>query len=219
MQLTRSICSRDIKKTDVLDSTGKNVGKVHDMTFKFDGKLNLSKFILAGFRWEEFLESINVRPKKDPVFDGSLIKQIDEHVHLNTTVDSLKTTLDKDSIPEEDIRLSQIEKMDIIDKNDKKVGHAIAVNFNLDGSVSMIVGGSFIEEKLEAAGLKSDVDIIVPGHVISAIDSRVHLNVSGDKLSTTMDDALRGEEVQKAQRNKPVQRDVTKVQLFTQRPM
>lgn len=219
MKLTRSICSREIKKTNVLDSKGEIIGKVGDLTFAFDGELSLSKFILAGSRWDEFLESIKVRPNKDPVFDSSLIERIDDHVHLNTTVDSLKTTLDSDAIPEGDIRLSHLERMDIMDKDNKKIGRAIAVNFNLDGTVSMIVGGSFIEEKLEAAGLKADVDILVPGDVISEIDNMVHLNVSKESLSTTMDHALKDKEVLRVQRDMPVQRDVTKVQLFTQRPV
>jgi sporulation protein YlmC with PRC-barrel domain len=208
MKFKRSICSRDIKKTDVLDSSGEIVGKVSDLTFTFDGELKLSKFILAGSRWEEFLESIKVRPDKDPVFDSSIIETIDEHVHLNTKVDSLKTTLDKDAISEGEIRLSQIEKMDILDNTGKIVGRAIAVDFNLDGSVSMIVGGGFI-----------DVDVVVPGHVISSIGDKVHLNVSADSLETTMDDALKHKEVVKARREKPIQREVAKVQLFTHRPM
>ncbi|MBY8998856.1 MAG: PRC-barrel domain-containing protein, partial [Candidatus Thorarchaeota archaeon] len=183
MKLTRSICSSDIRKINVLDSSGETVGKVTDLTFTFDGELKLSKFILAGSRWEEFLESIKVRQDRDPVFDGSLIRQIDDHIHLEATVDSLKTTLDEDAIPKGDIRLTQIEKMDIVDNTDKKVGRAIAVNFELDGSVSIIVGGGFIEEKLEAAGLKTDIDIIVPGHVISAIGDKIHLNVSEESLA------------------------------------
>jgi sporulation protein YlmC with PRC-barrel domain len=219
MKLTRSICSRDMKKTNVLDSTGKVVGKVGDLTFTFDGELKLSKFILTGSRWEEFLESIKVRPDKAPVFDGSLIEHIDDHVHLNTTIDSLKTTLDKDAIPAGDIRLSKMEKMDILDKAANKVGRAIAVNFNLDGTVSMIVGGGFFEEKLEAAGIKADVDIIVPGEVISSIGDRVHLNVSKDSLENTMNDALRKKEVERAKRDMPIQREVAKVRLFNQRPM
>lgn len=219
MKLTRSICSSDIRKINVLDSSGETVGKVTDLTFTFDGELKLSKFILAGSRWEEFLESIKVRQDRDPVFDGSLIRQIDDHIHLEATVDSLKTTLDEDAIPKGDIRLTQIEKMDIVDNTDKKVGRAIAVNFELDGSVSIIVGGGFIEEKLEAAGLKTDIDIIVPGHVISSIGDKIHLNVSKESLATTMNDALKSEEVIKARREKPVQRDITKIQLFSHRPM
>jgi len=221
MKLTRSICCREMKKTDVLDSSGEKIGRVTDLTFSFDGKFKLSKFVLAGPRWEEFLETIKVRPDKDPVFDGSLIKKIDDYVHLDTSVNSLKTTLDADAIPKGDIRLSQLEKMDIIDNNGEKIGRAIDMDFDVDESVSMIVGGGFIEEKLEAIGLKTDVDIIVPGDVISSIGDKIHLRVSKESLSTTMDDALkeREKEVVEARREKVIHRDLTKVRLFTQRPM
>ncbi|MHA1949741.1 MAG: PRC-barrel domain-containing protein [Candidatus Thorarchaeota archaeon] len=218
MKLTRSVCSREIKKTEVLDSSGEMIGKITDMTFTFDGKLELSKFILAGSRWEEFLESIKIRPDRDPVVDGALIEQMDDHLHLNTTLDSLKTTLDEDAIAEGEIRLSQLEKMDILDKEGKKIGRTVAVNFNIDGSVSVIVGGGFIEEKLEAAGLKADVDILVPGHTISSIGDKIHLNVSKDDLDTTMNDALKSKDLDKRRREKAVHREVTKVQLFSQRP-
>ncbi|MHA2027647.1 MAG: PRC-barrel domain-containing protein [Candidatus Thorarchaeota archaeon] len=219
MNLTRSICSRDIKKIEVLDTTGEVIGKVTDLTITFDGNLRLSKFILAGSRWQEFLESIKIRPNRDPVVDGALIDQMDDHLHLNTTLDSLKTTLDDEAIVEGEIRLSQLEKMDIVDKDDKKVGRALAVNFDLDGSVSIIVGGGFIEEKLEAAGLKADVDIIVPGHTITSIAEKIQLNVSDDELRTTMDDALKNKDIENRRREKAVFREVTKVRLFSHRPM
>ncbi|MBY8999212.1 MAG: hypothetical protein KGD60_16000, partial [Candidatus Thorarchaeota archaeon] len=72
MKLARSLCCREMKKADVVDSSGNKVGKVGDLTFTFDKELKFSKFILAGPRFEEFLESIKVRPDNDPVFDGSL---------------------------------------------------------------------------------------------------------------------------------------------------
>jgi sporulation protein YlmC with PRC-barrel domain len=181
--------------------------------------LKLTKFILAGPRFEEFLESIKVRPDKDPVFDGALITKVDEKVHLDTSVNSLKTTLDKDAIPEGDIRLSQLEKMDIVDNTGKKIGRAIDIDFDVDGSASMIVGGGFIEEKLEAAGLKADIDIIVPGSVISSISDKICLSVSESELATTMDDALKSDEVKKAREAKAVHHEVTKVRLYTHRPM
>ena len=219
MKLARSLCCKEMKKADVVDSSGNKVGNVSDLTFSFDKELKLSKFILAGPKWEEFLESIKIRPDKDPVFDGSLITKIDEKIHLDTSVNSLKTTLDKDAIPEGDIRLSKLEKMDILDSSGKKIGRAIDVDFDVDGAVSMIVGGGFIEEKLEALGLKTDVDIIVPGTVIASITDTIQLRVSEDELSTTMDDALMSEDVAKARDAKVVHQEVTKVRLFSHRPM
>ncbi len=208
-----------MKKADVVDSSGNKIGNVGDLTFTFDKEFKLSKFILAGPRFEEFLESIKIKPDKDPVFDGSLITKIDEKVHLNTSVNSLKTTLDKDAIGKGEIRLSKLEKMDIIDSRGKKIGRAIDIDFDVDGSVSMIVGGGFIEEKLEAAGLKADVDIIVPGDVIKSISDKIHLKVSKDDLATTMEDALESKEIKKARDSMAVHTDVTKVRLYSQRPM
>ncbi|MHA1495256.1 MAG: PRC-barrel domain-containing protein [Candidatus Thorarchaeota archaeon] len=195
-----------------LDSSGNKVGNVGNLTFTFDKELKLSKFILAGPRFEEFLESIKVKPDKDPVFDSSLITKIDENVHLETSVD-------KDAIPEGEIRLSKLEKMDIVDSTGKKIGRAIDIDFDVDGTVSMIVGGGFIEEKLEAAGLKADVDIIVPGSVIDSITDKICLKVSEGELATTMDDALKSDDVKKAREAKVVHHEVTKVRLYSHRPM
>ena len=83
MKLAQSLCCREMKKIDVVDSSGSKVGHVGDMTFTFDKGLKLSKFILAGPRFEEFLESIKVKPDRDPVFDSSLITKVDEKIHLD----------------------------------------------------------------------------------------------------------------------------------------
>jgi sporulation protein YlmC with PRC-barrel domain len=191
MELARETCCRDLKKYDVLDSTGEKVGKIDDFTFTFDsGELKLSQFVLAGPKWEEFLETIKVKPDRDPVFNSTLITKVDENIHLNTSSNSLKTTLDESAISEREIRFSQLEKLRIFDKDGVNVGKAVDVDFDVDGSVSLIVGGSFFEEKLEAAGLTPDIDIIVPTEVITEIGESIKLMQSKSDLSRTMEDAL-----------------------------
>jgi len=219
MKIEQSICCNELKKADVLDSSGRKLGRIGDLTFKFDGELKLSKFIIAGPRWEELLESLNIKKDRDYVFDGSKIKNIGKNVHLDTSVNELKTTLDKDAIPKEDIRYSALERMEIIDNKGLKVGHAVDIDFDVSGAVSMIVGGSFIEEKLEALGLKADVDIIVPGDVISSITDKIRLKVSKDELETTMEDAIVSKSTKKAKETRLVSRQVAKVRLFGQRPI
>ncbi len=218
MKIDQSICAKDLMKTDVVDSTGNKIGRIGDFTFKFDKGLKFSKFILSGPRWEELLESLRVRPDRDPVFDTSMIERIDDHVHVNTSVNDLKTTLDEHAIPDDDFRYSRLEKMHVIDKTGEKIGQILDIDFDTDGVVSMIVGGGFIEEKLEALGLKKDVDIIVPGHTISDIKENIHLNVSKDELETTMEDAVKSEKSMRAKETRDVTRQVTKVRLFNQRP-
>ncbi len=220
MEINRSICCKEIQKIDVLDSSGSKVGRMGDLTFTFDGTLRLSQFILAGSTWEEFLESIKVKPDNDPIFDASLITKIGETIHLETNANTLKTTLDECAISDDEIRLSHLSKLDIVDKDGVKLGRAIDVDFDVDGSASLIVGGGFIEEKLEALGIKSNIDIVVPDKVIESISDKIQLAVSKSDLDSTMEDAIkdRSPEVEKARDEKAVRHDVSKVRLFHQRP-
>ncbi|MFX1368810.1 MAG: PRC-barrel domain-containing protein [Promethearchaeota archaeon] len=218
MDVSMSICCRELKKRDVVDSSGNKIGRINDMTFTFDGKLKLSQFILGGSAWEEFLEDIRVRPDRDPVFNGSLIERLGDTIELNTSRNDLKTTIDEDAIPSGEIRLSSLEKMNVIDENGVNVGKAVDIDFDVNGDVSLTVGGGFFEEALERIGLKADVDILVPGTVIDRIDKNIHLKVAKNELSTTMDRAMRAPEVKKARENHEAHKGVVKVKLFF-RPM
>jgi sporulation protein YlmC with PRC-barrel domain len=191
MELNRAICSRELKKTDVVGADGKKLGHIGDLTFTFDKELKLKQFILAGPAYEEFLEAIGFRPDKDPVFDASMIKSMDKVVYLSTKTEDLKTTLDDCAIGDDEIRLSHLEKLDIVDKKGEKIGKAVDVDFEVDGSASLIVGGGFVEEKMEALGLKSDVDIVVPGEVIQSIADKVQLKVNKSDLSLTLEEAVK----------------------------
>ncbi|MHA1962457.1 MAG: PRC-barrel domain-containing protein [Candidatus Thorarchaeota archaeon] len=220
MKITRSMCCKELKKLDVFDSTNEKIGRITDFTFTFDGDLRLSQFILAGPRLEEFLEAIKVIPDKDPLFSASVIEKMGDKIQLNTTVDTLCTTLDAGSISGEEIRLSKLEKLDIYDKDGVKVGRTIDVDFDVDGSAWLTVGGSFFEEKLEAIGLKEDIDIIVPANVIESIGDDVRLLVTKDVLGTTMDEILKKKRGALAQMRTEAatRREIAKVRLHTLRP-
>lgn len=214
MDVDKSLNCNELRDCDVVDSTGKKIGKIGDMTFTFDGNLNLSQFVLVGSAWEEFLESVGVRPDKDPLFDASLIRRIGDKVQLTSNVNSLKTTLDKDAIPKGEVRWSELKDKYIIDKDEVGVGKAVDIDFDIDGTASLTVGGGVIEETLESLGLKADVDIIVPAETIESMGDKIKLKVSKDELKLTMDKALENLEVKKARDEAATQRDVAKVRLF-----
>jgi sporulation protein YlmC with PRC-barrel domain len=180
-----------LKDKDVLDSSGRKIGKVDDFTFLFDGELKFSRFTMAGSLWQEFLEALNLKPDHAHVFDSAVIKKVDAHIHLDTTANDLTAVEEGAALLDDEIRFSELEALDIIDKDDVRVGRAIDVDFDVDGRASIIAGGGFIEEKLEAVGLKEDVDIIVPSDVITSIDDSIRLSVSKDELETTLDGTLR----------------------------
>jgi len=185
MDLSKSVCCKEIKKMDVMDSSGKKIGRILDLTFTFDGSLKLEHFILGGTRTEEFLEAIKLKPNEDPVFHSTLIKKVDDHIHLDTTTTSLKAA--HHTISDDEIKFSDLQKLDILDKNNVKVGRAMDLDFDVDGRTALIAGGGFIEEKLEAIGLKDDVDITVPFEVIASIDGSIKLSVSKDELDASLD--------------------------------
>jgi sporulation protein YlmC with PRC-barrel domain len=200
MDVARSLSVEELKKCSVVDTSGRKVGSIGDLTLNFDGGLRLSRFILAGSVWEELLEDLGVKPDKDPIFDASMIQRMGKEVSLDTSVNSLKTTLDEGAIPEGDIRYSDLRKLDIMDKSGVKVGKTVDVCFETDGAVYLIAGGGFFEEKLEDLGLKDDIDIIVPGAAIESIGDSINLIVSKDQLSLTIDESVKGTDVIKERR-------------------
>ena len=214
MDVTRSINCKELRNCDVVDSSGESVGRIDDVTFTFDGSLKLKQFILAGSRWEELLESVKIKPDKDYLLDAALITRIGDKVQLSTNVNSLKTTLDAGAISAHEIRWSDLTKMDIYDQDDVKVGRAVDIDFDLDGSASLIVGGGLVEESLESMGLKADIDIIVPAKAIASMSDKIKLTVSKDDLKLTMDKALENPEVRKAKDLPADQRAVAKVRLY-----
>ncbi|MGY5872965.1 MAG: PRC-barrel domain-containing protein [Candidatus Thorarchaeota archaeon] len=214
MDVTRSINCNELRNCDVVDSSGERVGRIDDVTFTFDGSLKLKQFILAGSRWEELLESAKIKPDKDHLLDADLITRIGDRVQLSTNVNSLKTTLDAGAISADEIRWSDLTKMDIYDHDDVKVGRAVDIDFDLDGSASLIVGGGMIEEALESVGLKSDIDIIVPAKAIASMSDKIKLTVSKDDLKLTMAKALENPEVKKARDLPADKRAAAKVRLY-----
>ncbi|MHA2358892.1 MAG: hypothetical protein ACXAB5_01340 [Candidatus Thorarchaeota archaeon] len=191
MKTTRPYCCNELKKKTLIDSAGKKIGHISDMTFILDGELKLAHLILAGPLWEEFLEAIHLKPDHNHIVHHSVIEKVDEHVHLDITADHLMTTMDKNTISDDEVKFSVLEKLDIFDKDHTKIGRAIDVDIDVDSRISIIVGGGFIEEKLEAIGLKNDVDIIVPSNVISSVHDSIQLSVSKDELDTTINGILK----------------------------
>jgi sporulation protein YlmC with PRC-barrel domain len=214
VDVDRSFNCNELRHCDVVDSTGKKIGRIGDMTFTFDGNLNLAQFVLVGSAWEEFLESVGVKPDKDPLFDASLIQRIGDKVQLKTNVNSMKTTLDEDAIPKGEIRWSELKDKYIVDKDEVGVGKAVDIDFDIDGTASLTVGGGVIEETLESIGLKTDVDIIVPADTIESMGDKIKLRVSKDELQLTMDNALEDAEIRNIEEETKAHREVEKIRLF-----
>jgi sporulation protein YlmC with PRC-barrel domain len=152
----------EIKKKPVVDSKGEILGSVIDFIFTIDdNKLSAKSVIVGGSRVEELLESIGLRPDKDPIFSVEHIDTITEDkVTLTVDGETLCTTLCEDSIDETDRKLSQISKAKVIDSDGFKIGNVIDVWFDVEAQVWLLLGGGFIEETLEKLGVQPDIDLL-----------------------------------------------------------
>ncbi len=101
--------------------------------------------------------------------------------------------------------------MDIIDSKGVKIGQAVDIDFDKDGSAALTVGGGFIEEKLEAIGLLDDIDIIIPAKVIQSISKRIILNISRGDLKDNLDRALEDSELREYREGRIADREAEKL--------
>jgi len=202
VKIVKSFCCTEMKNKTVKEASGKTIGHIGDLTFTFAGALKISHFMLAGPAWDRFLKAIHLKSDTERIFDSSIIEKIDDHIHLNLTGDQLAKVLNEGTISDDEIRFSDLKKMDISDMDQTKVGRAIDVDIDTEGCISIIAGGGFIEEKMESIGLKEDIDIIVPCSVINSIGSSIQLTVKKGELDTTLDGVLKEKmiEIKKARK-------------------
>lgn len=160
----------DIKNKDVTDASGEKVGRVVDFIVRFaDNRIDLKSVVLGGGRIEELLESLGLRPDKDPVFQLDCIDSISDIVHLRVDVNTLKTTLDPSAMEAGDMKMSELAKLKVVDSDGFKVGNVMDVWFDDNTKPWLVIGGGFIEETLEKLGAQPNIDLLLPEEFISEI--------------------------------------------------
>ena len=180
----------DIKNKDVTDANGEKVGRVIDFIVRFtDNKITLKSVVLGGGRIEELLESLGLRPDKDPVFQLDCIDSISDIVHLKVDVNTLKTTLDPSAMEAGDMKMSDLAKLKVIDSDGFKVGNVMDVWFDDNTKPWLVIGGGFIEETFEKLGAQPDIDLLVPEEFISEIrEKEICLKWTRFQLEATCND-------------------------------
>jgi sporulation protein YlmC with PRC-barrel domain len=196
----------EIRKKPVVDSKGETIGTINDFIFTIkDHKLIPKSIIVGGSRIEELLESIGVRPDKDPIFNVDNIDAIGEDkVTLNVDGETLCTTLDEDTIGDYDRKLSKISKAKVIDSDGFKIGNVIDAWFDEDASVWLLLGGGFLEETLEKLGVQPDIDLIAgPKDIDIFTDQEIKLKWTRFQLESNCEEDYERLKRQLASRAEP----------------
>jgi sporulation protein YlmC with PRC-barrel domain len=146
------------------DVDGEHVGRLIDCTLMMseDRGLNLTKFVVGGSKFEEFLEIVKIKKDIDPVFPVSVIERATPgRIKLNIKKDQLKSTyLDEDAIDPNEYKLTSLRKIPVYDNSDEKIGRVIDLQFD-GNSFQLILGDSVATEWAESVGLQPDVDFLI----------------------------------------------------------
>lgn len=174
-----------MKNKDVIDSTGKRIGRLIDLHFSWeDGKVQLKSIVLGGSRIEEFLESIKVKPDIDPFFSLDVVDRFEDgKLHLSVEYEKLSEPV---KLGEKEMRLSELSKLKIIDADGNKIGNIIDAWFDADSRLQFIIGGGFFEELFEKLHIKPDIDLIVTQEFIKDISAdKINLKLTKYQLAST----------------------------------
>jgi sporulation protein YlmC with PRC-barrel domain len=206
----------DLKNKRVVDAKGESIGKVIDFVFSYKKNIvDIKSILIGGSRVEEILEAIGAKPDIDPVFQVDCIDHIDEEaVHLHTTGESLKTTLDPATIEEDDMKLSKLAKLKVIDSDGLNVGNVIDVWFDESGELWLVLGGGFLEEALEKLRIQPDIDLLVPQDYIQDITQKeIHLKWTKFQLESNCEKEYEKLKKQSADRAEPRDARYTQIKL------
>jgi sporulation protein YlmC with PRC-barrel domain len=175
----------EMKNKDVIDSTGKRIGRLIDFHFNWeDGKVQLKSIVLGGSKIEEFLESIKVKPDIDPFFSLDVVDRF-ENGKLYLSVEYKKLS-EPVKLGEKEMRLSGLSKLKIIDADGNKVGNIIDVWFDADGHLQFIIGGGFFEETFEKLHIRPDIDLIVTQEFVKDISAdKIFLKLTKYQMEST----------------------------------
>ena len=183
-----------LKDCKIEASDGQQIGRLIDAVFKNSPNgIQLTKFIVGGSRFEEFMERWKLRDDIDPVFKTDVIDKVSPKViKLTVPKSDLKSThIHQDAIDEDEIKLSEISKLKVVDSKGDNIGNIMDLKFE-DNSFKFILGDSRAKEWAEAVGLVADVDFLITPNYISGIERQsgvkcVCLNKQKGDLKSTFE--------------------------------
>lgn len=191
---------------DIVDSTGEKIGRVIDFAFDYvDEQIRLTSVVMGGSRIEEFLESIGVKEDDDPFFQLGCIDRFEEDkLHLAVECSNLDGTYSADGLAKNEMRLSNLAKLPVIDSDGMEVGKIEDVWFDADNRIWLIVGGGIFGEILGKLRISADFDLLVPPEFVTSVSQKeIRLKYTKFQLESTCEEEYQKYKREISSRHKP----------------
>jgi sporulation protein YlmC with PRC-barrel domain/GNAT superfamily N-acetyltransferase len=188
----------DIKKGyEIFNHTNEKIGRIKD--FVIDEKYYFTKVLLGHSLIETLKEKIGRKSDARYVIPIDLLERDERKgtnkLFLNSNQNQLKLITNPKALGKGEMLFSSLKNIKIFDSENKLVGRVIDAITHIDHKVSLILGGSYLEEIKEDLGIIPDLDIFLPTNLIVSLSSkRINISVEKSKLSkkATREDIQRG---------------------------
>lgn len=160
-----------LKDWKVVDKDNKSVGRIIDFAMSKDYKL--TKFILGGSLFEEFIERIGIKTDDDPVISLENISGLDKSkkvLKLDISSNDLPSKLHENAFTKDEMVFSKISKTKVYCKDNTHIGNVVDAIFSEENDVSLILGENSVVEFLERVGLTGNYDLLVPSKYVEKQD-------------------------------------------------
>lgn len=122
------------------------------------------------------------------------IKAIDlksKKIILKESGDEIKNNGKYYTAPEETITYLKLKELPVYSKSNEKIGKIVDIFYPSEEPCQFIIAGSELRELLEKLKIITNLDLLVPEHLISHLSDKIQLNADKNDLITSLSKSLR----------------------------
>ncbi|OLS27185.1 MAG: hypothetical protein HeimC2_12950 [Candidatus Heimdallarchaeota archaeon LC_2] len=165
-----------LKYKRVIDSDGNDIGTIKDAVINMNS-LELRGFVIHGSRLEELMETLKLRADVDPLLSNDFIENFDTNqITLNVNKEKLSNAMAQGEIKEDEILFSQLRKIPVFSKQNRKVGIFSDIFFDSQGLSSYSLGGQVFQKILCDNNCSKTLNYVVNSSLLTKTNAGYEIN-------------------------------------------
>ena len=165
-----------LKYKRVIDSDGNDIGTIKDAVINTK-TLDLRGFVIHGSRMEELMETLKLRTDVDPLLSNDSIEKFDNNlITLKVNKDKLSNAMAQGEIKEDEILFSQLRKISVYGKQNRKVGIFSDIFFDSQGTSSYSLGGQAFQKMIRDNNCSKTLNYVVDSSLLTKTDGGYEIN-------------------------------------------
>lgn len=175
-----------LKNKRVIDSDGNDIGTIKDAVVNMNS-LNVRGFVIHGSRIEELMEDLKLRTDVDPLLSNDSIANYDNKlITLNVNKERLSNVMAEGEIKEDETLFSQLRRIPVHSKLNKKIGIFSDIFFDNEGVASYSLGGQSFQKMIKQNNCSRTLNYVVDRSFVTKTDTGYKINSEISDLERQM---------------------------------